>query len=221
MLEPRDYFEKYLTLQVDTINATQLYYQSYSSMDRRYLEFLADSANSPAAAEELGARLLFDAHNTEEAIRWLTRAAELGAPEAPLLLANLTDDPARAQALTQQSADRGCCAAMLVLRKSAQGSRALALAEQCAARAMDILELFFTLPVSNDCDGMIRQYISLSIQAVCAAAEQYLTGSGIPADKAAARTLLTDAQAFFVRMLEQPVPDFTALLELTGSAEDM
>lgn len=234
------YFAKYLTQPISMISNDNLsgdiaYYQSYRALDRRYLEFLADSSNDPGAAEELGEQLFFAEHDAEKAAAYLEKADALGHPEAAVLLAQINrehDLPAYFRWLTR-SAELGSCTGLFNLSctyyKGADAyggegfaqdkARALALAEDCIARTKALLGCFLTHKHTNDCREIVMHHIRLLIQVTCTAAEQYMHGDGVPKDREAARALLTDAQAFFAAHIGQESPDFTALLnELEGES---
>ncbi len=238
MITAKEYFEQYLSWQKATSNlrTAPSSYEPFSSMDLQTLQLEAEAEN-PGAMEELGERYLFGLSDlptdVDKARSLFSQAAEAGHPDAAQMLAeiHLTDqfgclDYDAYFPQLQKAAISGSWKAMFNLScayykgKDAYDGHgfpvdrmaALAWSTRCGIMTMELLEIYFTYPCSEDFKEYMQGVYALFVQSICVSARQLLRGDGVQKDVQWAKTLLSQAQDFYKHYFKAACSDFTVLL---------
>lgn len=242
MITTEQYFHNYLAYEMSSISSDSLsprrcYYESFPGLDSRLVAYHAERDAHPGAMEDLGERHLYGVdgvkQDTDRAQELLTEAARLGHPDAPLMLAQIhgsdkfgRKDMDQYFLYLSKAAEMGSFRAMFNLScayykgRDAYGghgfdmdrAKALELGTQAAERAMELMGLMLTNPCSRSFQNLMQTAYQIFVQATCAAAQQYLSGDGVPASDGAAEALLNQAQQLHIKHLGRSCPDFTRLM---------
>lgn len=239
MITTKEYFHRYLAYEMSTIsgnnpNPRRVYYESFPGLDSRLLAWHGEQEGHPGALEELGERYLYGVdgmdQDVERAEALFARAAELGHPDAPLMIAQIygsdrfgRKDMDKYFHYLTRAAELGSFRAMFNLScawykgREAYGgygfdadrAKALDLSTAAADRAMELIELVLTNPCSRSFRELMQTAYQIFVQATCAGANQYLDGDGVKQSDGAAEAMLNRAQQFHIKYMGRPCPDFT------------